>query len=196
MGAFPSAPLKLQARECLFPEPTRQICYNTPRATPQNLNPKEVDFVARYLRAYQAEAVANGKFPFFRMPAETADGCAEWQVTAKGGTWVMAKLVGQQSAAVTFSDIANAINGLGLVASDEANTIVGGGEVSADDPRLASLFNCGTAGSQMGVIVNGTDPLYESEEFVHGGFTTGALLSNSFATPTSRDTYCGHCKRL
>jgi len=73
----PAIPMKLQARECLFPEPTRQICYNRDGATPQDLNPKEVDFAARYLRSYQATAVAEGGSPFWRMPVKDADGCAE-----------------------------------------------------------------------------------------------------------------------
>jgi hypothetical protein len=158
----------LHARECLFPEPTRQICYSSPGATPQNLNPKEVDFIARYLRSYQAQMMKEGGSPFWRMPVQDADGCAEWQVTAKGGTWVQAKLVGDDNAAVTFSDIANTIDG-GVNATTEV--------------KAKSLANCGTAGGQMGVIINATDPLYKTDEFVKGGFTTKGIIIKLIHNP-------------
>ncbi|KAI1373679.1 hypothetical protein F4677DRAFT_448248 [Hypoxylon crocopeplum] len=146
---------------CFFPEPAEQICYNVAGATPQNLDVREVAFIAKYLRNYQTQAVKQGLSPFWRMTEADADGCAEWQVTTKGGTWALAKLVGDDSAAVTFNDI--------------ATTIDGGVTPTAEDVAK-SLTNCGTAGGQMGVIVNTTDPLYSSAEFVDGGFTTEGIV--------------------
>lgn len=160
----------IKARECLFPEPSTQICYAAPDATPQNLNPLEVDFVARYLRSYQAQNVKDGLSPFWKMPLPDADNCGEWQVTVKGGTWVLAKLVGSNAAAVTFNDI--------------ANTIDGGTGASAEQQE-ASLFNCGTDGGQQGVIVNGTDPLYESDEFVNGKFTNDGIIIKLVHAPAA-----------
>ncbi|KAK7943021.1 uncharacterized protein PG986_012134 [Apiospora aurea] len=151
---------------CFFPEPAERICYDeADGGTPQNLNLKEVDFIARYLRSYQDRAVKQGQSPFFKMPVADADNCGEWQVTTKGGTWALAKLVGDDSAAVTFRDI--------------ANTIDGAAEGNADEALLA----CGTAGGQMGVTVNATDPLYESAEFVDGGFTNQGIVIKLVHSP-------------
>ena len=67
--------------------------------------------VERVKRLRTRERVARPKkrtgSPFWRMPVEDADNCGEWQVTMKGATWVLAKLVGNKDAAVTFADIAN-----------------------------------------------------------------------------------------
>jgi len=54
--------------------------------------------------------------------------------------------------------------------------IGGGGKDAADLARAASLFNYGSAGGQIGVIANATNPLYELEEFVDGGFTTKGIV--------------------
>lgn len=146
---------------CLNPEPAKRICYSENGATPQNLNMKEVDYIARYLRSYQAQAVKEGRSPFWKMNEADADNCAEWQVSNKGKTWALAKLVGDDSAAVTFNDIANTIDP---------------GAQSSDVEKDKALVKCGTAGGQMGVIVNTTDPLYQSKEFVDGGFTNQGIV--------------------
>ncbi|KAI0418378.1 hypothetical protein F5X98DRAFT_386264 [Xylaria grammica] len=105
------------------------------------------------------------------MPLPDADNCAEWQVTTKGGTWALAKLVGDDAAAVTFNDIANTIDG----------------GVSATPAQVAqSLTNCGTAGGQMGVIVNATDPLYSSAEFVDGGYTNQGIVIKLVHAPSDK----------
>jgi len=91
-------------------------------------------------------------------------------VTAKGSTWVMAKLVGDDSAAVTFNDIANTIDG-------------GGGANASQEAKAKSLFKCGAAGGQMGVIVNATDPLYKSAEFVDGGYTSQGIIVKLVRNP-------------
>ncbi len=153
---------------CFFPEPARQICYDEPGGTPQNLDAREVDFIGRYLRSYQEQVVREGGSPFWKMTTEDADNCAEWQVTAKGGTWALAKLVGDYSVAVTFTDIANTIDP---------------GAAATPEQKAASLVNCGTAGGQMGVIVNATDPLYQSAEFVDGGFTTEGIIIKLVHSP-------------
>lgn len=153
---------------CLNPEPSRRICYNENGATPQNLNMKEVDFIARYLRSYQAQAIKEGRSPFWKMSEADADNCAEWQVSTKGKTWAMAKLVGDDSAAVTFNDI--------------ANTIDPGANAPVKD-KDAALVKCDTAGGQMGVIVNATDPLYQSKEFVDGGFTNQGIVIKLVHSP-------------
>jgi hypothetical protein len=105
----------------------------------------------------------QGGSPFWKMPLPEAENCGEWQVTAKGRTWVMAKLVGDEPGAVLFSDIAATIDGLGL-----------------SDPTKA-LTACGTAGGQMGTIVNATDPLYQSEEF--NGFTNSGIIIKLVKSP-------------
>ncbi|ATY60552.1 hypothetical protein A9K55_005455 [Cordyceps militaris] len=153
---------------CLSPEPSQRICYNDNGATPQNLNMKEVDFIARYLRSYQAQALKAGRSPFWKMNEADADNCAEWQVTTKGKTWALAKLVGDDSAAVTFNDIANTIDP---------------GAKAADADKEKALVKCGTAGGQMGVLVNITDPLYQSKEFLDGGYTNQGLVIKLVHSP-------------
>lgn len=73
-----------------FPEPERRICYSESGGTPL------------------------GQSPFWRMTLPDADNCGEWQITTKGRTWVVAKLVGNERAAVLFSDVAVTIDGLQL----------------------------------------------------------------------------------
>ena len=106
------------------------------------------------------------------MDLPEADGCAEWQVTTKGATWVMAKLVGNSAAAVTFRDIANTIDG-GDIEAEEENEGNSKDDSEAEiEVSEDSLAGCGEAGGQMGVIVDAKDPLYKTEEFVGGGFTS------------------------
>jgi len=86
---------------------------------------------------------------------------AAWQVTAEGGTWVHAKLVGDNNAVVAFNDIVTTING-GVNATNEV--------------KAQSLAQCGTAGGQMGVgMVNSTDLLCDTDEFVKGSFTSDSI---------------------
>lgn len=150
----------------LFPEPELRICYSEPGATPQNLYLREVNFVAQYLRAYEEEVLSQGGSPFFSMPLPDADNCGEWQVTSKGRTWVMAKLVGDEAAGVLFSDIAATIDGL-----------------TVDDPSQA-LLNCSTAGGQMGTIVDEANPWYQTQLFE--GFTNKGIIIKLVKSPREK----------
>jgi len=114
--------------------------------------------------AHQEKTVSEGGSPFWKMPLPDADNCGEWQVTTKGRTWILAKLVGDKPAAILFSDIATTIDGLGLNASAK------------------SLVGCGTAGGQMGAIFNTTDPYYESQLF--DGFTSKGILIKIVKAPS------------
>jgi len=144
---------------CTSPEPARRICYNASGATPQNLSMQEVAYTAKYLRFYGSQ---KGNPAFYFMNGTSADNCAEWLVTSKGATLVLAKLVGRDWAAVTFSDIAATIDG-GAQATSEA--------------KAAVLWGCDTAGGQMGVVVNASDPLYNSEDFLKSGLkNTGIII--------------------
>ncbi len=145
--------------ECFAPEPARQICYSAPGATPQNLTVQEIEFTAKYLRNYQA---TKGNPRFYWFNGTEADNCAEWIVTTKGATMVLAKLVGRSWAAASFIDIAATIDG---------------GEKATEDLKKASLLGgCGTAGGQMGVRFNLTDPLYNSTEFVESGLKSEGII--------------------
>ncbi|KJZ69842.1 hypothetical protein HIM_10770 [Hirsutella minnesotensis 3608] len=138
---------------CFSPEPANQICYNTDGATAQNIDLKDVKWIAGYLRHYENQQKKQGKSPFHEMPVDKADNCAEWTVAERGNVMVLAKLVGERDAAVTFSDIASTIH------SNEK-----------------SLVNCGTAGGQMGVIVDKNSDLYKMKEFTERGFTTEGIV--------------------
>lgn len=90
---------------CSFPEGNSRICYNTAsssEAESQNVSVSEIEFIAKYLRSYQAQ---RGKPKFYFMNGTGADDCAEWPVTSRGRTAVFAKLLGDQYAAVAFLDI-------------------------------------------------------------------------------------------
>ncbi|KAL7800723.1 hypothetical protein V8C43DRAFT_302739 [Trichoderma afarasin] len=80
----------------------------------------------------------------------TATGTGTWLVTTKGGTWVMAKLVGNDTASVTFDDIANTIDG---------------GANSTLEQKAAALHSCDTNGGQVGVEVNTMDHRYQQRQF-------------------------------
>jgi hypothetical protein len=97
------------------------------------------------------------------MPLPDANNCAKWQVTTKGRTWVLAKLVGNDPAAILFSDIAATIGGLALA-----------------DPSKA-LLNCSTAGGQMGAIVNESNPFYQAQLFK--GFTNKGIIIKLVESP-------------
>ena len=150
---------------CFAPEPAKKICYSEPGATPQNITLQEITFVAGYLRFYGSQP---GNPQFYTMPLPDADNCAEWQVTTKGSTWVMAKLVGDEAASVTFDDLANTIDG---------------GAKATTDQKAAALYGCGTAGGQIGVVVNATDPRYQQAQFTDGTFTNKGIVVKLVRNP-------------
>ncbi|OPB42769.1 hypothetical protein A0O28_0084050 [Trichoderma guizhouense] len=89
---------------------------------------EEIAYVAGYLRFYGSQP---GNPQFYTVPWPNADNCIKWQVTTKGSTWVMAKLVGNDTAGVTFDDIANTIDG---------------GAKSTLEQKAAALYSCDTNG--------------------------------------------------
>ncbi|KAL2167139.1 hypothetical protein VTG60DRAFT_1658 [Thermothelomyces hinnuleus] len=150
---------------CYAPEPARRICYDEPGATPQNITLQEITYVAGYLRYYGSQP---GNPQFYTMNLPDADNCGEWQVTTKGSTWVMAKLVGDEAASVTFDDIANTIDG---------------GAGATPEQKAAALYGCGTAGGQMGVVVNAEDPRYQQPQFVNGTYTNQGIIIKLVRNP-------------
>lgn len=75
----------------------------------------------------------------------------------------MAKLVGEEQAGVLFSNIAATVDGIGL-----------------DDPSRA-LINCGTAGGQMGTIVDESNFFYRAQMFE--GFTNKGIVIKLVKNP-------------
>ncbi|KAK0763341.1 hypothetical protein N5P37_004328 [Trichoderma harzianum] len=128
-------------------ERANRIYYNETRATPQNILLKEIAYVAGYMRFYGSQP---GNPQFYTMPWPDADNCVKWQVTTKGSTWVMAILVGNDTASVTFDDIANTVDG---------------GAKSTLEQKAAALHSCDTNGGQVGVKVNTMDPRYQQRQF-------------------------------
>jgi hypothetical protein len=155
---------------CFAPEPVKRICYNEAGATPQNISLKEIAYVAGYLRFYGSQA---GNPQFYTMPLPEADNCAEWQVTTKGSTWVMAKLVGDDAASVTFDDIANTIDG---------------GAKATTAQKAAALYGCDINGGQVGVKVNTTDPRYQQEQFKNGTYTNQGIIIKLVRNPGVKNT--------
>ncbi|KFA45430.1 hypothetical protein S40293_11526 [Stachybotrys chartarum IBT 40293] len=153
------------AAVCYFPEPDYRICYNETGATPQNITLQEINYVAGYLRFYGRQP---GNPQFYTMRYPEADNCAEWQVTMRGSTWVMAKLVGDNQASITFDDLATTIDG-------------GPGATAAQ--RAAALVGCNTAGGQMGVQLNTTDPRYQQPQFLDGTFSNTGIVIKLVRNP-------------
>jgi len=50
------------------------------------------------------------------------------------------------------------------------------GTADDDDDISNSLVGCGTDGGQMAVLVNASDPLYQSEVFVQSGLVNTGIL--------------------
>jgi hypothetical protein len=150
---------------CFAPEPVKRICYSEAGARPQNITLAEITYVAGYLRFYGKQP---GNPQFYTMRHPEADNCAEWQVTTKGSTWVMAKLVGDKQASVTFDDIANTIDG---------------GATATDAQKKAALYGCNTAGGQVGVKINSTDTRYQQQQFKNGTFTNQGIIIKLVRNP-------------
>jgi hypothetical protein len=107
------------------------------------------------------------------MPIADAVDYAEWQVTkatTKGGAWVIAKLIGNDNAAITFNNIANTMNR-------------GDTDTSAEAVAKQFIINHEMRGGWMGVVVNGADLLYESDEFCERGSTNSSILIKLIHNP-------------
>lgn len=150
---------------CFAPEPASRICYSDAGATPQNISLQEIGYVADYLRFYGSQELNP---EFYNMSLPEADNCTEWQVTAKGSTWVMAKLVGDKAASVTFDDLADTIDG---------------GAGANDTVKAAALHGCDTAGGQMGVVVDAGDSRYQQPRFTNGTFTNQGIIVKLVRNP-------------
>jgi hypothetical protein len=155
----------LAAATCSAPEPTVRICYNKTGATPQNITLGDISYMAEYLR-FTASQDSSSEFYTMSLPA--ADNCTEWQVTTRGSTWLMAKLVGNAAASVTFDDLANSIDG--GVGADNAT-------------KAAALYGCDTAGGQMGVVVDADDARYQQAQFTNGTFTNEGIVVKLVRNP-------------
>lgn len=141
---------------CSAPEPLYRICYDEDGATSQNITIKDLRAAANYLRNY-----GSGRSkPHWTMKVKDADNCGEWQVTKKGSVMVLAKLIGDQDVSVAFSDIAATLDG---------------GTESLAEAQLALTF-CGSAGGQMGLVSNATDPYYSSSAYKAAGFVNTGLI--------------------
>lgn len=149
---------------CFAPEPTYEICYNvTNGATPQNLMLADLSYTAGYLRYYGGK---KGDPQFYTMELPAADNCAEWQVTVKGSTLIVAKLIGNSAASVLFDDIAATIDG---------------GPKATPAQVAAALLGCGSDGGQIGVAVNTTDPRYQLPQFTNGTYVNTGIIIKAVA---------------
>src|ERR1700760_2669946 len=150
------------AATCLNPEPSTRICYNSQGATPQNIVVKDLQYTIKMLR-HNAQQDGNSKF--LTMKVADADNCAEWSIFTSGSVLLLAKLVGDKDASVTYNDVANTLDG-----GSDANT-------------ANSILGCDTAGGQMGVAVNATEPLYQSPDFLKGGFVNTGIIMKVVHAP-------------
>ncbi|KAH8649609.1 hypothetical protein BGZ60DRAFT_520605 [Tricladium varicosporioides] len=156
---------------CWDQQPERRICYDVPGATPQNVSIATVKAIANYVRSF---GVGPNRQEFYTMEVKKADNCAEWKVVTpdNSSTWLLVKLTGDNDTAVTFNDLASTIDG---------------GENASAAQTAAALLGCGTAGGQMPVAVNASDPAYKSATFVNGKYTNVGILAKIVRIPDAVD---------
>ncbi|PFH57315.1 hypothetical protein XA68_15228 [Ophiocordyceps unilateralis] len=125
-------------------EPVGRKCYE---AASHQLDPKDIQYVASYLR-YHAKKKPGNMFTMF-----SGFECDEWtiQVPGAGSVLTLAKHVNPRfTTSVLMEDIANTIDG---------------GENVSEDEKKSSLIGCAQHGGSLGVKVNRTNPAYNTDEF-------------------------------
>ncbi len=151
-------PTALQARDCNG-ETTALFCYTPGNGTPQNVDPDDVAFIAKYLRSYGRQ-VKPGRF--FTMNAKDTAVCGEWTVYSHRSALVSIKHIDDAvDSSVLFEDIATAIDG---------------GEKAAPEQQSLALLGCGTNGGALGVRANASNPAYDAAAYVAAGYKTTGLL--------------------
>lgn len=163
-GRAIAGPLSLSPRTCYASENDKQLCYKPPKGDPQDVDVKDVQFIASYLRAYGAQTRAGR---LFSMAAKDTTDCAEWQLYAHGTAQAVAKHIDMTvDSSVLFADI--------------AATIDGGPNATADQ-QAAALLGCSTFGGSQGVAVNASNPTYSGPTFPKG-YVTGGIIVKIVAT--------------
>lgn len=154
-----SLAIERSAQICYDTETAAQLCYTLPDNTPQDVLVADVTFAAEYLRAYGAE-LKTGRL--FTMLTTDGDDCPEWSLYSHGSVLITAKhLNSAVNSSVLYADIA---------------TTIDGGSAATAAQQAAALIGCGTDGGSEGVLVNTTNPAYNTSTYLAAGYTSQGIL--------------------
>ncbi len=151
-------PLNLLATRQACGEGAQQVCYGVGGGTSQDLDPEDIEYAANYLRLLADESSSP---PIWNMPSEFR--CSEWSFPLFGAGTVLAlvkHINPRTNSGVTYYDLARTIDG-GLDGAQRNASLLGG---------------CGTRGGQLGVLVNLTDPVYQTAEYKASGMKPADLI--------------------
>lgn len=136
------------------------ICYGDPSGESQNLDPDDVAYAAAYLRQQGG---------LLTMPASFD--CSDWSLYQMGTVLVLSKHIDTRAnSSVSYADVATTIDG-------------GPVEVATDATKKASLSGCGVHGGQTSAMVNASDPLYATDDYKNGHFSTGGIIIKIVKAP-------------
>lgn len=153
-----AASIKPAARSpavCYSSETSSLLCYTASNGgTPQNVKAADIQGVADYLRSYGRE-VKGGRF--FTMAAADTPDCAEWSLFSNGSTLALAKHLNMNvDSSVLFEDIATTIDG--------------------SDDSTQGIISCISNGGSLGVLVNSSNPSYNSLDYLASGAEPDGIL--------------------
>lgn len=162
-------PLPRAAEVCDDTETTSLLCYEEPNGTPQNVTVADITYVAGYLR-YYGSSTPNPPH-FFTMTAADAPDCDEWTLYTHGTVLALGKhLNSALNSSVLFADIA---------------TTIDGGPGASTAAQQAAIIGCLTAGGSLGVLVNSTNPAYNTSTYTSSDYTPDGILIKIVQAPTS-----------
>lgn len=146
---------------CYSQEGSSLLCYHTVQdwGKPANVDLSDVAYAAGYLRHYGKTHPDRNRLTM--TTADSAD-CMEWTVYSYQTVLVLAKRIGvTTNSSVLYTDIANTIDG---------------GEAPTSAAVAASLTGCGADGGSLGVVINSTDPVYQSPAYTAAGYTPNGII--------------------
>ncbi|KAL2368261.1 hypothetical protein RJ035_002543 [Blastomyces gilchristii] len=143
-------------RTICFDETPNMHCYSGENDIPQDVDPKDVSFIASYLRAYGRQTRIGR---LFTMKAADAPDCGEWILYARGTAAAYAKKTNlTYDSSVLFSDIADTIDG-------------------GKKPEADSILKCQADGGSFGTqIADVAAPAYMTQEYIDAGFKPDGIL--------------------
>ncbi|KAK4660289.1 hypothetical protein QC762_117685 [Podospora pseudocomata] len=157
----PSNKPTLHRRVCYEGETTNLYCYTEEHGgIPQEVSEDDIKYVASYLRSYGRQVRAGRLLTMG--PAELGT-CDEWTLYQRGSVMVTAKhLNDTANSAVLFEDVA---------------TTIDGGVGATDAQKAKAIIGCLSDGGSLGVMVNRTNPMYNSTAYVSNRYTpTGIVI--------------------
>ena len=154
-----SLAIERSAQICYDTETAAQLCYTLPETPPQDVLVADVTFAAEYLRAYGAELKTGC---LFTMLTTDGDDCPEWSLYSHGSVLITANYLNSAlNSSVLYADIAPTIDGRSAATAAQ---------------QAAALIGCGTDGGSEGVLVNTTNPAYNTATYLAAGYTPQGIL--------------------